>query len=300
MTAVGRNEPCPCGSGKKYKKCCLLREEAPSGAYTDAEQESARLALGRFGWRHEFDGERAVAEARFRMSSMLALVPERDRWEVDRQAEMFFQDWFTTDVRIDSGRTLLELFVEREGRRLRSGERRYLERLRLTHLRPYEVVGVTLDEGLELVDLWTRKRLHVRERLATRQIAQWNVLAARLMLGPAGVLVIDGPPYLYPEPMKDSIVKDLRRLHRKFRRQVPGDDVDFFKRFGSVFFAFWLEHVVVSSRIEVHTAEGAGSYACATSFESVERAMERLPEPPAREAAEIPARRCSQRRADHR
>lgn len=21
---IGRNEPCPCGSGKKYKKCCLL------------------------------------------------------------------------------------------------------------------------------------------------------------------------------------------------------------------------------------------------------------------------------------
>jgi uncharacterized protein len=24
---VGRNEPCPCGSGKKYKKCCMLRAE---------------------------------------------------------------------------------------------------------------------------------------------------------------------------------------------------------------------------------------------------------------------------------
>lgn len=21
---VGRNEPCPCGSGKKFKKCCLV------------------------------------------------------------------------------------------------------------------------------------------------------------------------------------------------------------------------------------------------------------------------------------
>ncbi|NLB77381.1 MAG: hypothetical protein GX796_00625, partial [Clostridiaceae bacterium] len=21
-TKVGRNDPCPCGSGKKYKKCC--------------------------------------------------------------------------------------------------------------------------------------------------------------------------------------------------------------------------------------------------------------------------------------
>jgi preprotein translocase subunit SecA len=24
---VGRNDPCPCGSGKKYKKCCLEKEE---------------------------------------------------------------------------------------------------------------------------------------------------------------------------------------------------------------------------------------------------------------------------------
>ncbi len=23
---VGRNDPCPCGSGKKYKKCCLNKE----------------------------------------------------------------------------------------------------------------------------------------------------------------------------------------------------------------------------------------------------------------------------------
>ncbi|MCX6929532.1 MAG: tetratricopeptide repeat protein, partial [Verrucomicrobia bacterium] len=26
MNAIGRNEPCPCGSGKKYKKCCLERD----------------------------------------------------------------------------------------------------------------------------------------------------------------------------------------------------------------------------------------------------------------------------------
>ncbi|WP_429145411.1 SEC-C metal-binding domain-containing protein [Aeromonas veronii] len=22
---IGRNEPCPCGCGKKYKQCCLQR-----------------------------------------------------------------------------------------------------------------------------------------------------------------------------------------------------------------------------------------------------------------------------------
>ena len=25
---VGRNDPCPCGSGKKYKKCCFPREDS--------------------------------------------------------------------------------------------------------------------------------------------------------------------------------------------------------------------------------------------------------------------------------
>jgi len=28
MPKIQRNEPCPCGSGKKYKKCCLGRDEA--------------------------------------------------------------------------------------------------------------------------------------------------------------------------------------------------------------------------------------------------------------------------------
>ena len=23
---TGRNDPCPCGSGKKYKKCCLIKQ----------------------------------------------------------------------------------------------------------------------------------------------------------------------------------------------------------------------------------------------------------------------------------
>ncbi len=27
MSKIGRNDPCPCGSGKKYKKCCLSKEQ---------------------------------------------------------------------------------------------------------------------------------------------------------------------------------------------------------------------------------------------------------------------------------
>jgi tetratricopeptide (TPR) repeat protein len=28
MAKIGRNDPCPCGSGKKYKQCCLAKDES--------------------------------------------------------------------------------------------------------------------------------------------------------------------------------------------------------------------------------------------------------------------------------
>lgn len=28
MAKIGRNQPCPCGSGKKYKLCCLSKDQA--------------------------------------------------------------------------------------------------------------------------------------------------------------------------------------------------------------------------------------------------------------------------------
>src|SRR5271166_2856286 len=32
MAKIGRNDPCACGSGKKYKKCCMASDEAAARA----------------------------------------------------------------------------------------------------------------------------------------------------------------------------------------------------------------------------------------------------------------------------
>ncbi len=32
---VGRNEPCPCGSGRKFKQCCLRQASGPAGYFAD-------------------------------------------------------------------------------------------------------------------------------------------------------------------------------------------------------------------------------------------------------------------------
>ena len=37
MAKIGRNDLCPCGSGKKYKKCCLASDEAATRAARPAQ-----------------------------------------------------------------------------------------------------------------------------------------------------------------------------------------------------------------------------------------------------------------------
>ena len=47
--SIGRNDPCPCGSGKKYKHCCAMRDAhaAPTlsllGRSTISEVEAVAL-----------------------------------------------------------------------------------------------------------------------------------------------------------------------------------------------------------------------------------------------------------------
>jgi hypothetical protein len=42
---VGRNDPCPCGSGRKYKQCCLAKDEAAAAiARAKAAEEVAAPA----------------------------------------------------------------------------------------------------------------------------------------------------------------------------------------------------------------------------------------------------------------
>ncbi len=37
-TKIGKNAPCPCGSGKKYKKCCMLDKVGkPSYSWMDKD-----------------------------------------------------------------------------------------------------------------------------------------------------------------------------------------------------------------------------------------------------------------------
>lgn len=45
MTKISKNSPCPCGSGKKYKKYCLHKDEAQSISQRASLHSSENIAI---------------------------------------------------------------------------------------------------------------------------------------------------------------------------------------------------------------------------------------------------------------
>jgi hypothetical protein len=274
VTAVGRNDPCPCGSGKKLKKCCLGKTGAPAPAFTRDEREAALDRLARLSTRQEFTEIRAVAETEFwgewldRRSQDYLLRAMR----LDESA-LAFNEWFVFDYKLPGGSTLIELLLARAGDRLRTGEQRYLERMRCSHVRPYEVMRVRPDEGLDLRDLWTRDTIHVSERRGTHQIVQWDVLVARVALGEHGVPVIDGYTYLLPATETEPLLERLKREHREFEREYPNADLaTFFKQVAMIPFHLWLDRVGLRPLPKLVTAEGDEVLLAKTAFDILDGA----------------------------
>ena len=48
LKKTGRNDPCPCGSGRKFKQCCLLRETAPASATSSHGASGERAGSNAF------------------------------------------------------------------------------------------------------------------------------------------------------------------------------------------------------------------------------------------------------------
>lgn len=59
---LGKNDPCHCGSGNKYKKCCLAKDDAARIAELNAAAAAAKATHE--GEATEADGKRVVTERR--------------------------------------------------------------------------------------------------------------------------------------------------------------------------------------------------------------------------------------------
>ena len=200
---VGRNEPCPCGSGKKYKRCCLdaagPRAEPARSSVHDFEEGLIRQMMP-FGF--ERFGREVFEDAAdlFDLSGPSLGMP----WM------LYIHDF--------DGATLAEHFTK-EGR-LSKRERAFLEAQRASWLSVWEVKDVEVGRSLTLVDLLTGEEREVHEVSASRNAIKRLTLLARVV-DVEGECVINGMHMRSLPPREGAAVVERARKRLRRKTAVP-------------------------------------------------------------------------------
>jgi len=271
MDSPGRHDPCPCGSGRKYKDCCSGDDEARFATHTSmSTRESAIAKLLAFAFQPAFDNDHSVAEIVFWGDTMRD-VPAADLQSLmdSEDATVKYNTWFLFDWDLGGEGTVAGMFLKDEIARLTAAERQFITRLMRAHLRLYEVEGIDPGRGLKLIDLWSRTHLYVIERTASRQAATWDLLGARVAPDGIGGHVFEGGLYLYPADAKVAMLTHFRRLFRRYRRRFPSaDSAEFFRKHGMVFHHLWLKLVAFPEPPTVTTSDGDPLMFCRVVFDA--------------------------------
>ncbi|MEI7772547.1 MAG: SEC-C domain-containing protein [Chloroflexales bacterium] len=181
---LGRNDPCHCGSGRKYKDCHLLAEEAARSEQLRLRQAQDTLLPKIIEAAQSVPEQFPPAFDRFWQGKYEYGVEQMEKLSTveDRGSERFLT-WFAFDFRQADGRTLLDQLdaaVEGGGFDVDPFERQLLSQWRRVRLRPYVVAEVRKGKGLSLRNLLGGELYEVADYGASKRLAPGEVVVGHL------------------------------------------------------------------------------------------------------------------------
>ena len=181
MNKVSRNDPCPCGSGKKYKKCCLSAADTQEFEYRRWRHVEAGLIprLMQFGSENLEPGIVGEAWKEFHESDSL------EECDPSSEMNMVFLPWFLfswifklkpTGQRRYIETTVAEQFLQANAALLTADEKALLTSAVRVPFSLCEIVEVKPGVGMTQFDLLRRIKYEVIERSASQTIKRGEII----------------------------------------------------------------------------------------------------------------------------
>ena len=220
-TKIGRNDRCPCGSGRKYKQCCGRGADA-----ADVPQDSTAGAVERaLGWLGQYHRKAFAAAMETEIDEIVLSVFDEDEEaaatatrDVDetvwQQLQVNLTEWMLAEGDINvrgQHRRVAELLTGPGGPLFTVGQRAWLEQLAQRPLRPYHVTEVVPGTSVTVCDALddTLVPQRVTERAASASLRVGELVGARLMSAD-GEIQFSGALYGFTTAAGRSLLARLR------------------------------------------------------------------------------------------
>ena len=216
----GRNDPCPCGSGKKYKKChgvaagpALAFDPLVSRAkaFKAADMELHPLLMK---FARERGGAAWFQQAMDEYLGTQDAVPSEEEMQLGVPWILFQWPSF------NGGMSMARMFQLERGNRLAPSLRTVLAAQLESYLSIWDVTDITPGVGMMLADLLTGTQQFVHEVKASLSVTPHTTLLA-LVVAHDGIAFLGGLYPLVLSPLTaDRAVKEMKRRFRKRTRPL--------------------------------------------------------------------------------
>ncbi len=222
---TGRNNPCPCGSGKKYKHCCLQTKPVSIDSIHERESEASDQ-LTRAMIRYVRDNHEDLTLDAWE-DFHLGKVSRRFSWTADEQ--MIFMPYFLfhwnpefvgrRKKALPDGGVIAHSFLRANGRRISELQRQILDQAMKQPVSFYQVLASRPGESFDLVNVLTGSQTEVRERMASQQAKPGDLLYGSLWTLPGITVLGCSAPIKIPLSWKAEIIGLRKRLRRRIAKQ---------------------------------------------------------------------------------
>jgi hypothetical protein len=235
MPKIGRNDPCPCGSGKKYKQCHLPIEEAAAAEQLRLRRSVDTLLPKIIVAAQAQVGAIPAAFDRF-WDGKYTPAQLEDLDDLEGRGGERFLTWFAFDYPLEDGRTLVERLATNDASQgdsdqdqaddrgdspdLTDIEARLLRDWANVRLRPYLAQSVRKGQGIQVSDLLNERTYEVDDQAASRRVEPGEVVVAHLV--PAGTrYFVAGAAAHLTEDTREKL-REFADLHLEaLRREQP-------------------------------------------------------------------------------
>jgi SEC-C motif len=219
----GRNDPCPCGSGKKYKQCCLGRDSASVVELADRTWRQMREAIdGYAATMLRFIGESYGRDALQQAWLEFTLGASHEFVQGDPNTELFFS-WLFHRWRPDTqkgneiadqalyGISPTRAYLDRRATRLNPLLYRYLEACLATPFAFHEILDCQPSVGFVARDVFTGALLNVRERSASSTLKNGDIIFGQVVPVQAIAMLEAVSPFSFPPIFKTHLIHVRQR-----------------------------------------------------------------------------------------
>lgn len=218
---IGRNDPCHCGSGKKYKKCCLAETEPSPDEFKKHRWSAVQVGLIKKILNHisKVYGPEAIDEA----YNEFQLFDTEDGFNPDSPELPIFMPWLFYSWYPDGEVSLLEdaphippaQSLAESGNNISSDEEQYLLECCRTSFSFFEILEIVPDKSLKLKDVLTEEFHNVLEKKATQGVQIGDLFFGKVMsIDGIDVLEACAPIVIRPS-FKTNIIDLRKRIHKK-------------------------------------------------------------------------------------